>query len=66
MNVLPFEGDDDVDSDQSNQCQHIEHTELRKITEKAIIANFNEKKARMRVKGKREQKNLALAQLMTS
>lgn len=54
MNVLPFEGDDEVDSARSEPYSHLGHSELRKVTERAIISNYNEKKARLRDKSLRK------------
>jgi len=54
MNVLPFDGDDEMFSNRSSQYSHIEHSELRKVTENAIISNYNDKRAKVREKNLRK------------
>lgn len=44
MNVLPYEGDDDVISGLSNEDDGQEYALLRKLTEKAVLSNYKEKK----------------------
>lgn len=46
MNVLPYEGDDDVVSGQSEEYDECEHALLRKLTEKALISNYKDRKKR--------------------